>query len=335
MIIKTIILLNFSLVTAALGENEDNRDNNLSYSFENHNSMNIFQTSINKSLNNNKLQDSENESIGCFNFFMNLRQNISTSFSSGLHHMKNSLEYISSGLYQILVSNRWFGPQSGSCQTFNSILKSPVYNDEKNKIKVVIGEKYKEEILLLNLNKQENKLIGLDAGHCGWNSVADAFKTANEIQKITNAKTVCLPLNVQLTNIATQQIIHRVLFAAHYDVPHKISISVLDPQTALSANYLSNTQSIFEKQFKQLPNCVEKDFIATGLQFPFTGNCQKLSLYMAVQTCESKIFNISEGNSFCTILHNLNHSQKNKQTSLLSKCKSALYSTFSSFRRLI
>lgn len=231
--------------------------------------------------------------------------------------------------YQMFVSNRYFGFESGSCQSWATLLKAePLLNQFSSTL-------VKGTTVLLS--KSGKSLVSTknseDALSIGWEALVldSILKKAAALQEGSNVEKVYLPFNLHLTNTLTSdQIMHRVTLEAGYNGHNLKSVRIIDPQTALGGGYLSNANALCKKAFKELNTVVSAEYVAAGIQMPGTGNCQKMAAYIAIESAEGKEvsdLSIRGANAFCSTVHAANKEPSKASTWVQAGAKAASFLT--------
>lgn len=242
----------------------------------------------------------------------------SPSSESWLSCCRRGVSSLKDVAYQLLVSNRFFGFESGSCQSWATLLNVKLVQDQ------FINTTFHHTKTLLN--KDRKSLISTKTcAHLlseGWEYAVlkSALDTAAKLQHASGVEEVYLPFNLYLTNALTgEPIMHRVILEAKYNDSDLKSVRIIDPQTALSGEYLSNAKTLCEKAFLGLSSDVVTKYVAAGVQMPGTGNCQKMAACIAVESAEGKEvsdLSIREANAFCTTVPAANK-EFNKPSNIL------------------
>ncbi len=222
--------------------------------------------------------------------------------------------------YQYLRSNRLTGAESGSCQSWTSLAKLKGIEANwrvDNRQQFLLGKNGESVISTQVCDDIISKGKGYE-----WLGLKGALEKASKIQIQTIAQKVYLPLNLHLTNyVSIEKIMHRVTMEVVYgETGTATSVKILDPQTVLSGEYLSDARALCENAFAGLNKEITAEYAAVGIQLPGTGNCQKMAAYIAVALGEGQPvegLTLNKANAFCTQLHNAASSERASSKSWL------------------
>jgi hypothetical protein len=226
-----------------------------------------------------------------------------------VNSVKSNVKYIGGALTQIFKSNRLFGPESGSCQSWDALkADSTLYNGFMRNV-----EETAPYMPAKIYYQSKDAIIACGTVHHVSDGLLEATRLRNGNQAI---KTICMPYHMQLTNKVTNaEIGHSLTLELKYDGKILTGIHIIDPQTNISTRAFSNAEEIGKEALLDVGNPslqAHLKFISAGIQVPLTGNCQKLALYMALQSCQShnaldvNTLSINKANDFCTKLHMAN-----------------------------
>lgn len=224
-------------------------------------------------------------------------------------------KFLYDGAYQFYKSNRFFGEESGTCQSWTTLKALPEIKKGWKTQKIGHAEILvsQHNASVISLGPCDSMLMKGSEAYALQNLLMEAKKIRNR----TDAEKVYLPLNFMLTNkVSGSQIMHRTAVEVVYDKNGAVrTLTVVDPQTSLSGKYLSNAQELVLEAAAALKADGFKgsiEYTAANIQLPGTGNCQKLAAYAAVRMSESgSVADLSMGdaNSFCTRLHEANQTK--------------------------
>ncbi len=209
-------------------------------------------------------------------------------------------QYVKDASTQIFRSNRLLGAECGSCSSWFALNRLPHENWKKSSNTLV--------------HKGGSAAISFEM----CMSVKDAIIFSKKLNESTKAQVTYMPLIMQLTNrITRQKILHHTTIEIKFDEKGvEDSIRIIDPQTWLSGVCLSNAQQLSDDAFSELKRNGEfqgsMEYVPAGIQLPLTGNCQKLSAFLALNLGEGKklsSLSLASANNFCTALHNSCHPQ--------------------------
>jgi hypothetical protein len=213
-------------------------------------------------------------------------------------------QYVMDASTQIFRSNRLLGAECGSCSSWFALNRLPHENWKKGSNTLV--------------HNNGNAAISFEM----CMDVKDAIILARKLNLSTKAEVTCMPFIMQLTNRITQQkILHHTTIEIKFNEKGvEDSLRVIDPQTWLGGACLSNAQQLSNDAFSELKRNGEfqgsVEYVPAGIQLPLTGNCQKLSAFLALNLSEGKklsSLSMTSANNFCTALHNSCHPQPEKK----------------------